>query len=449
MATRYDMPKSLNVLLEQIAPRLITPRPQEAVKSVQQEPAEEKVKHTVSNHTKKYCKTGQITDALRSLPILGVMERLGLYFKEDRSYTPRNGQQSKRFHIQLETGEVLELLITGDKWYDPQTKIGRGGAIDLVMYLYAEPFKKAIERLKMFFPDLLITNYSGVSKEPKAKNLPTPIKKHLTPRRSKQFDFFVADILGWVPKDDIASMEHPLFALKAGDKRIRVYERNGYKVTIEPGRRGIATIHDKDLWIYCISQLVDDKKKGKQIDRSVQFVMRDFLLKTNRRTDGDSYQRATEMLERLSSTRITTNIITPNYRERQGFGLVDAWRVIERDSDGRTVAVEVDLPRWLLCSVDSMQVLTLNPDYFRLRKALDRRIYELARKHCGQQPVWKVSIAVLHQKSGSTSGLREFRRQAKELAGSGELPDYFMSYDQESDKVIFRRNETKQPGDNF
>ncbi|WP_239685087.1 replication initiator protein A, partial [Ventosimonas gracilis] len=37
---------------------------------------------------------------------------------------------------------------------------------------------------------------------------------------------FVADTCGAEIKDDIASMEHPIFALRAGDKRVRVYERN-------------------------------------------------------------------------------------------------------------------------------------------------------------------------------------------------------------------------------
>lgn len=73
---------------------------------------------------------------------------------------------------------------------------------------------------------------------------------HLLPDRRLQGDFFVADILDASPKDDTASMEHPLFALRAGDRRVRVYERNGYSVTVKPGVDGCATIHDKDLWIY-------------------------------------------------------------------------------------------------------------------------------------------------------------------------------------------------------
>lgn len=43
--------------------------------------------------------------------------------------------------------------------------------------------------------------------------------------RHRQYDFFVADILDASPKDDLSSMEHSLFALRVGDRRIHVYER--------------------------------------------------------------------------------------------------------------------------------------------------------------------------------------------------------------------------------
>jgi plasmid replication initiation protein len=233
-------------------------------------------------------------------------------------------------------------------------------------------------------------------------------------------------------------MEHPLFALRAGDKRIRRYERNGNSIEIQPGAKGLATIHDKDIWIYCISQLVEGLNRGREdVGRTVRFTAYDFLVTTNRRTDGDSYERMGEALERLRGTSIVTNIETDGQRERAGFGLVDSWRVIERRSDNRMVAVEVTLPDWLWRQVRALHVLTLSRDYFRLRKALDRRIYELVRKHCGNQPKWRVTVAALHEKSGSTAPLRNFRGAVKALAESNELPDYRMVFDQQGDAAIF------------
>ena len=250
--------------------------------------------------------------------------------------------------------------------------------------------------------------------------------------------FFVADILAAAPKGDAVSMEHPLFALKAGDRRVRTYERNGLVVTVKPGSDGCATIHDKDLWIYCISQLVEAKNRGRPITPTVRFTAYDFLRSTNRSTGGVGYRRIVGMLARLRGTGIETNIETNGQHERRGFGLIDSWRIVEKSpTDDRVIAIEVDLPHWLFRSVATMRVLTLSRDYFKLRKPLERRIYELARKHCGLQPKWRVSVPVLYAKSGSTATLREFRRQVKELSGINLLPDYQMSLDTEHDHVTF------------
>jgi plasmid replication initiation protein len=261
---------------------------------------------------------------------------------------------------------------------------------------------------------------------------------HLHFDRYAQRDFFVADILDVSPKDDLASMEHPIFALKSGDRHVRIYERNGVRVTIKPGHDGCATIHDKDIWIYCISQLVEAINRGREdVGRVVRFTAYDFLVTTNRQTSGEGYRLMGKALARLSGTRIETNIETAGKRERAGFGLIDSWRVIERDKDDKMVAVEVGLPDWLCRSVKAMHVLTLNRNYFRLRKAIDRRLYELARKHCGNQPKWCVTTKVLHEKSGSRDAIRNFRMALKMLAESNELPDYRMIFNQEEDSVIF------------
>lgn len=265
-----------------------------------------------------------------------------------------------------------------------------------------------------------------------------PKGQRLAPLRHLQRDFFVADIVDASPKDDLASMEHPLFALKAGDRRVRTYERNGVTVTVKPGVDGCATIHDKDVWIYCISQLMEAINRNREdVGRTVRFTAYDFLVTTNRPTAGVGYARMSDTLRRLKGTTIETNIETSGKRERAGFGLIDSWRVIERDHDDRMVAVEVTLPDWLWRSIKAKRVLTLSRDYFRLRKPLDRRIYELARKHCGAQPKWRVTLAALHEKTGSAATLREFRRLVKTLADSNELPGYRMELDSEADATTF------------
>jgi len=260
----------------------------------------------------------------------------------------------------------------------------------------------------------------------------------LVPVRHPQKDFFVADILDVAIKDDLASMEHPFFALKAGDMRVRTYERNGNSITIKPGHDGCATINDKDIWIYCTSQMVEAMNRGREdVTRTVRFTAHDFLVTTNRDTQGAGYKRMGDAMARLKGTVIETNITTDGQRERAGFGFIDSWRVIEKTSGGRMVAVEVTLPDWLYRSVKAKQVLTLSPDYFRIRKPIDRRIYELARKHCGSQRQWQCTLKTLHEKSGSTDALRNFRGVIKALAESNDLPDYKVSMT--DDLVTFLR----------
>ncbi|MCV6598333.1 MAG: replication initiator protein A [Mangrovicoccus sp.] len=241
-------------------------------------------------------------------------------------------------------------------------------------------------------------------------------------------DFFVCDIAGAIPKDDMASMEHPIFSLSTRpDRRVLRYEHGPATVEITPSVKGLATIHDKDVLIYCISQLVAALNAGRPTARHLELVAHDLLLATRRETSGDSYRRLCLAFERLAGTRIVTNIPTGETVTTTGFGLLESWEIVRRTRSGRMVSVSVTLSEWLYRAVLERSVLTLSRDYFALRKPLERRLYELARKHCGRQPRWQVSMAVLCAKSGSASPLRVFRKMVRDIAAADLLPDYQLS----------------------
>lgn len=240
-----------------------------------------------------------------------------------------------------------------------------------------------------------------------------------------EVDFFVCDFFAAVPKHDLASMEHPLFSLSTRpDRRILTYRHNAAEITVTPSVKGRATIFDADILIFCISQLMAALNAGKPTSRVLTLTAHDLLLATRRETSGDSYQRLREAFERLAGTRITTNIPTGDVEVTSGFGLIDAWEIVRRTRAGRMISVTITLSEWLYRAVLSKSVLTLNRDYFTLRKPLERRIYELARKHCGRQPEWRVSLEVLWKKSGSTSPRRVFRAMLREIIRADGLPDY-------------------------
>ena len=254
-------------------------------------------------------------------------------------------------------------------------------------------------------------------------------------------DFFVCDILQASPKDDLATMEHPFFSLSTRpDRTIRHYEHNGTQVTVTPSVRGRATIHDKDILIYCISQLMAALNAGREISRTLKLTAHDLLVATRRDTGGDSYLRLREAFERLAGTRITTNLVTGEAETTSGFGLIEAWEIVRKSRGGRMVSVTVTLSDWLFRAVQSKSVLTLSRDYFSLRKPLERRIYELSRKHCGQQRTWRASVATLHAKAGSDAPLRVFRAALRRMIVDDNLPDYEIAEDLGDVIVITRRH---------
>ena len=247
-------------------------------------------------------------------------------------------------------------------------------------------------------------------------------------------DFFLCDVLSPVPKSDLGTMEHPVFSLATRpDRRVLSYAHNGVEITVTPSVKGRATIHDKDVLIFCTSQLMAALNAGRPTGRTLHLVAHDLLRATCRETSGDGYRRLREALERLAGTRITTNLVTGPAEDpievTEGFGLIEGWRIVRRTRAGRMVSVSVTLSEWLYRAILAKSVLTLSRDYFHLRRPLERRLYELARKHCGRQEGWRVSVEVLLKKSGSASPRRVFRAMLREIAAADALPDYQMAFE--------------------
>lgn len=284
----------------------------------------------------------------------------------------------------------------------------------------------------------------SINKEPK-----TAPKTGLVTARYKNRDFFIADLFDYALKDDMASMEAPIFSLSTkpdlsewkwesadGKKKIEVY----------PSVRGRATQHDKDILIYVISQLTEglNRNRDDAHNRTVRFTVYDLLVATNRGAGGDDYRRLKESFERLRGTSISTDINTKEQHIKEGFGIIDRWKIIDKSKiDDRMIAVEVTLSQWLYNAVAAFEVLTIHPDYFRLRKPLARRLYELARKHVGQQAQWKISLSLLLEKTGSKSDLREFRRACRIIQEEDNLPEYQLAIC-EDDTVIFYTRDAKK-----
>src|SRR5579872_6982 len=263
--------------------------------------------------------------------------------------------------------------------------------------------------------------------------------EHLVAAKHGKGDLFICDVADAVLKDLIPQMEHPFYSLsKKPETAIRRYEHNGNWLQIVPSVKGLATIYDKDILIYCISQLMEKLKRNEPVGPRVRITSHDLLVFTNRGTAGKDYMALCEAIDRLAGTRITTNIRTGDEEQTDSFGLIDAASIRRKHGlDGRLLWVEIKLSDWVFNAIRGQEVLTLHRDYFRLGKPLERRIYELARKHCGRQSTWQISLEILLKKSGSQSSMKRFRQHVKEIASHDHLPDYRLVFDEKQDMIAF------------
>lgn len=85
-------------------------------------------------------------ERLRGVPVLDALSDLGLYWKLDPNYQPVKNVNTKRLYVSVGSN-VVEVLLTDQKWYDPRLNLGGGGCIDLTMHLLKLDFVHAVKAL--------------------------------------------------------------------------------------------------------------------------------------------------------------------------------------------------------------------------------------------------------------------------------------------------------------
>jgi plasmid replication initiation protein len=162
------------------------------------------------------------------------------------------------------------------------------------------------------------------------------------------------------------------------------------------------------------------------------------MMATNRNTDGREYKRVEKAFQRLQGTQFKTSIRTGNKKEVRIFSLIDeGGYVMRQEGEWRLDYCEVVLSDWFMRAIEANEVVSISEDYFRLRRPLERRIYEIARKHCGSQKRWHINLAKLQDKTGSNAPLKKFRLNIRQIIEGNHLPFYRLELTSD-DLVIFR-----------
>ncbi|WP_459203475.1 replication initiator protein A (plasmid) [Ralstonia pseudosolanacearum] len=278
---------------------------------------------------------------------------------------------------------------------------------------------------------------------------PLPSASHSLANASQPDLFVVLEAIhDWPVKDDVSSMEYPIFSLsKNRDTRIRQYSRGGKSIRVIPSAYGAATVFDKDILIYCISQIVKAADAGAKVSRRIRVDVYPFLVGTRRSTGGAANERVVDMCRRLKGTTIETNVKTNEKEELEGFGLIEDYKVTAWTKNQKgALELELTVSEWLYRAAREYNILTLHPDYFSLGQPLERRLYELARKHCGDKAWWEIGLTLLHEKTGSAQTTRKFKQNVKDIVARDTLPDYRIRLDEKAkpNKVVFLTRDNRK-----
>ena len=175
----------------------------------------------------------------------------------------------------------------------------------------------------------------------------------LIPEKYPQRDLFICDVADAVLKDIMPQMEHPFYSLsKKPDTTIRLYEHGDNWLKVIPSVMGLATIYDKDILIYCISQIMAKVNAGEAITKRVRLNSADLLRFTNRGTSGRDYMALNDAIERISGTRIQTNIRTGDEEQLDGFGLIESHSIRRKHGlDGRLLWCDITISDWVFNAI--------------------------------------------------------------------------------------------------
>lgn len=243
-----------------------------------------------------------------------------------------------------------------------------------------------------------------------------------------QPDLFDSPLHGAV-KNDRRMMVWNFFSLDTSRSRTEMISYNDGEVSIEvrAGPLGMATMADKELLIYVASLMVEKMNRGETPNPMFTFTAHDFFRVCGTAAAGTAYTRIKGALDRLQGTQVKTNIETGGEGRDEWFSWIKAARLdYRRTASGKRQlkSVTVELCDWLYRAIlkDNF-VLTYDRKYFELTP-LERRLYEIARAHCGHQRGFRMNLEKLRVRVGVESDLRRFKYDLRKIADAGRIPDY-------------------------
>jgi len=381
-------------------------------------------------------KVREMSDGVSLEEVLLMISDAGNFqFTQDTKINCLNKESKTYLFKYLRTQKLIK--ITDDKWYSVSDEVGGCGLGSFIYHNFKrddDHHQDAIDRFYVWWQNVVF-NLDGKSKS-----------------RKEPLTIYNPELLGWLPRDTLSTLEFPFFSLRVNrkDTQIRKFtnqdnkyadQNNVIELTVIPSALGCMTIFDKEVLIYAFSLAVELNKRNKPY-QTVRFSIADLLDALQLSQNGINYKRVKDGLNRLVGSIVNTNIKTGGIQLEKGFALISEWTIIRREpnnSRSKMIGIEIKLSDWILRSIKEHHLIALNPCYFQL-KPFDRRLYEIIRKHCGHSNNWHISLDKLYKKFGSSMSLKSFKCKLLKLCTQKKLLEYEIRYSDFQNSLIVRKS---------
>lgn len=248
----------------------------------------------------------------------------------------------------------------------------------------------------------------------------------------------ISDLCSLSSRDSRIIMDVAVFRLTKKDECINEIIRydlsDGY-VEVRSGAAGMATIWDYDLVIMAISYLTQamnlfNQGRGPYPGRFFSPTRSQINKFCSRGSGGRQNDSLEHALDRLMTTTIKVvrnsndsgNMISETRHE----SLINSYRTLSRNNNGKLLSVEIELPRWIYTQVTEQSnagVLQLHPDYFNIRSGIGRFVYRLARRAAGHTNA-RWSFRMIFERSNSRGSYKKFTQTLRTIIKRNNLPEY-------------------------
>jgi predicted GIY-YIG superfamily endonuclease len=228
-------------------------------------------------------------------------------------------------------------------------------------------------------------------------------------------------------------VEIPVFALEQGNFSVFSWtsKDGNQSIEVRPSLKGRAAIHDKDLLIYLLAQLVNGERSGrrKSESRSMRIDVHNYLMSTQKLAGRGAHANLIAALDRLRDTTVVRKIKIGGTTSQLEFGIIESWAVTDSDAVQVPITIDITVSDWVFQIFRQGKFFEIPYGYFQARSPIVRRVHELVGPHCAVNGSWTGNLDELLEIANPDNEKVRWHFPWITLFGTQTLPGFRVNWD--------------------